>query len=116
MKKILALLLVVLIISGYQQAQPTHLSQFKGLEPITVIDEIDVYDLVVQRQLACAEALEFVGKDDQFQYYLPCLKGSQMFFVTGEDVLNIFEALEAELISLEQLFEAKLVFRHPIEE
>lgn len=116
MKKILALILLALLISGCQQAQANHLSQFKGLDPIVTIGDYHVYDLVVQRQLACAEALEYVGSDEQFQYYLPCLKGSQMFFVQGDDVLNIFEALEAQVISLEQLFESQLVFRHPIEE
>jgi hypothetical protein len=91
--------------------QDPFLDRFKGLEPKARFMNFAVYDLVEQKQLICAEAVEFLDEDDNYQYYFNCLKSDQIFFVSDDEVIKIRHFYQAGLIDLNTLYQLRLVDR-----
>ncbi len=83
--------------------------KYKGLDPIAKYDGYAIYDLVEQKGLMCAEMIEVLGTVDGHDYYLSCLKGSNILFIKDDIKLNIYDVLEDNLISLEKLYELNII-------
>lgn len=84
---------------------------FMGLKPKAIYEEYKIYDIVEQKGLACAEAVEYLGSDGMFDYYFPCLKSATIYFVKDGDVINVHEAYEKGIINLQKLYELDIVDR-----
>jgi len=108
MKKILLLLLIISLAACTQDA---FLSRFDGLKPKASYQNYKIYDLIEQKGLACAEAIEFIGNDDSYDYYFNCLKSDQIFFVSDEEVIKVKTFFEAGHISLEELYNLNIIDR-----
>lgn len=108
MKKIIILLLIISLSACNQDA---FLSRFEGLKPKASYQEFKIYDLIEQKGLACAEAIEFIGNDDTYDYYFNCLKSDQIFFVSEEEVIKVKTFFEAGRISLEELYNLNIIDR-----
>ncbi|MHB8097660.1 MAG: hypothetical protein ACYDEI_08435 [Erysipelotrichaceae bacterium] len=108
MKKIIFILLIMSLTACTQDA---FLSRFDGLKPKTSYQNYKIYDLIEQKGLACAEAIEFIGNDDSYDYYFNCLKSDQIFFVSDEEVIKVKTFFEAGLISLEELYNLNIIDR-----
>jgi hypothetical protein len=108
MKKILLLLLIMSLAAC---TQDSFLSRFDGLKPKASFQNYKIYDLIEQKGLACAEAIEFIGNDDTFDYYFNCLKSDQIFFVSDEEVIKVKTFYEAGYISLEELYNLNIIDR-----
>lgn len=109
MKTLISLIISILLLSAC--ASDPFLDRFKGLKPKATYLNYEVYDLVEQKQLICAEALEFLDEDANYQYYFNCLKSDLIFFVSDEEVIKIKHFYAAGLIDLETLYQLKLVDR-----
>jgi len=108
MKKIIFILLIMSLTACTQDA---FLSRFDGLKPKASYQNYKIYDLIEQKGLACAEAIEFIGNDDSYDYYFNCLKSDQIFFVSDEEVIKVKTFFEAGLISLEELYNLNIIDR-----
>lgn len=108
MKKILLLLLIISLAAC---TQDVFLSRFDGLKPKASYQNYKIYDLIEQKGLACAEAIEFIGNDDSYDYYFNCLKSDQIFFVSDEEVIKVKTFFEAGHISLEELYNLNIIDR-----
>jgi hypothetical protein len=108
MKKII---IIILITSLAACTQDAFLSRFDGLKPKASYQNYKIYDLIEQKGLACAEAIEFIGNDDSYDYYFNCLKSDQIFFVNDEEVIKVKTFYEAGLISLEELYNLNIIDR-----
>lgn len=108
MKKIIFILLIMSLTACTQDA---FLSRFDGLKPKASYQNYKIYDLIEQKGLACAEAIEFIGNDDSYDYYFNCLKSDQIFFVSDEEVIKVKIFFEAGLISLEELYNLNIIDR-----
>lgn len=104
-------IILILIINLFACSQDSFLSRFKGLYPKATYQKYKIYDLIEQNGLACAEAIEFIGNDDSYDYYFNCLKSNQIFFVSDEEVIKVKTFYEAGLITLEELFNLKIIDR-----
>ncbi len=107
MRKII--LLSLLFLASCQR--PDSFARFEKLEPKAVYGDYAIYDLIEQNQLACAEAIEFLDEDENYQYYFNCLKSDQIFFVSDEEIIKIKHFYAAGLISLNELVELKIIDR-----
>ena len=87
---------------------------FRGLTPKLYYQDYAIYDLVEQRGLACAEALEIIGNDHTYDYYLSCWKSEQIYFVNEDEVIKIKHAYLAGIITLQELYDLGIVGRMPI--
>lgn len=85
--------------------------KFSGLEAKTTFEQYKIYDLVEQKNLACAEMIEFIGNDTEYQYYFNCLKSDQIYFVSQDEIIKVKHFYNAGLISLEKLYELKIIDR-----
>ena len=108
MKKIIFILLIMSLTACTQDA---FLSRFDGLKPKASYQNYKIYDLIEQKGLACAEAIEFIGNDDSYDYYFNCLKSDQIFFVSDEEVIKVKTFYEAGYISLEELYNLNIIDR-----
>lgn len=108
MKKII---IIILITSLAACTQDAFLSRFDGLKPKASYQNYKIYDLIEQKGLACAKAIEFIGNDDSYDYYFNCLKSDQIFFVNDEEVIKVKTFYEAGLISLEELYNLNIIDR-----
>lgn len=108
MKKIL---IILIFMSLSACTQDDFLSRFDGLTPKANYQNYKVYDLIEQKGLACAEAIEFIGNDNTYDYYFNCLKSDQIFFVSDEEVIKVKTFFEAGHISLEELYNLKIIDR-----
>lgn len=108
MKKII---IIILITSLAACTQDAFLSRFDGLKPKASYQNYKIYDLIEQKGLACAEAIEFIGNDDSYDYYFNCLKSDQIFFVNDEEVIKVKTFYEAGYISLEELYNLNIIDR-----
>ena len=108
MKKII---IIILITSLAACTQDAFLSRFDGLKPKASYQNYKIYDLIEQKGLACAEAIEFIGNDDSYDYYFSCLKSDQIFFVSDEEVIKVKTFFEAGYISLEELYNLNIIDR-----
>lgn len=107
MRKIIAMTLVLL--SACQRTDA--FVRFDKLQPKAVYGEYKIYDLIEQNNLACAEAIEYLDTDDQYQYYFNCLKSDQIFFVSDEEIIKVKHFYAAGLISANELYELKIIDR-----
>lgn len=108
MKKIILFLLLMSLSACTQDA---FLSRFDGLKPKASYQDYKIYDLIEQKGLACAEAIEFIGNDETYDYYFNCLKSDQIFFVNDEEVIKVKTFYEAGYISLEELYNLNIIDR-----
>ncbi len=108
MKKIIFILLIMSLTACTQDA---FLSRFDGLKPKASYQNYKIYDLIEQKGLACAEAIEFIGNDETYDYYFNCLKSDQIFFVNDEEVIKVKTFYEAGYISLEELYNLNIIDR-----
>lgn len=108
MKKILIILSIVLLSAC---TQDDFLSRFEGLKPKAKYQNYKIYDLVEQKGLMCAEAIEFIGYDNTYDYYFNCLKSDQIYFVSDEEVIKVKTFYDAGLITLEVLYNLKIIDR-----
>ncbi|MFA5407463.1 MAG: hypothetical protein WC343_01680 [Bacilli bacterium] len=84
---------------------------FWGLEPKAIYKEYKIYDLVEQRSLACAEAIEILDSDDTYDYYFNCLKSDRIYFVSDTETIKIHEAYDRGIITKEELYELGIISR-----
>ena len=108
MKKII---LILLLMSLSACTQDAFLTRFDGLKPKASYKDYKIYDLIEQKGLACAEAIEFIGNDETYDYYFNCLKSDQIFFVNDEEVIKVKTFYEAGYISLEELYNLNIIDR-----
>lgn len=87
---------------------------FYGLEPLTTFKEYKVYDIVKQKNLPCAMALEILATDDEYQYYFDCLRSDQIYFVGNNEILKVHHMYDLKLVTKEELFELGIVGRTEI--
>jgi hypothetical protein len=115
MKKIIVITIVMMALSGCFAFLPSNDNNdsalFDGLQPKAVFDGYKIYDLVEQRGLPCAEALDYVGMDSQYHYYLSCLRKEQIYLVSPQKTVKLTDAIEDGIITLKQLFELKIISR-----
>lgn len=107
MRKII--LLSLLFLASCQRPDP--FARFDKLEPKAVYGNYEIYDLIEQNMLACAEAIEYLDTDSNYQYYFNCLKSDQIFFVSDEEIIKVKHFYAAGLISLNELYELKIIDR-----
>jgi hypothetical protein len=86
-------------------------NSFIGLNPITTYEGYKIYDIVKQRGLACAEAIEILDSDEIYDYYFDCLRSSKIYFVSDKEAITIHEAYDRGIISKEKLYELGIVDR-----
>ena len=117
MKKIISLLpfvviiLLVIIFLGRNSSD----DKFRGLNPIAVHNSYFVYDLVQQKALPCAEMIEVIGVSRGYEYYFNCLKSNQIYLVRDNVVIDVNEALDRNLIYLEDLYNYGIADRWEVE-
>ena len=81
-----------------------------------VQDFVDGF-VIVDETTECAEALEEIYRDDEYIYYLPCIKSSTIFlkYNNGEKT-NIKKALDGEKVTIDKLIKEGLnVYKEPIQ-
>jgi len=111
-KTIIALVLIfTIIISLVSISYYNNHKLFWGLEPKATYNGYKIFDIVEQRGLACAEAIEILDSDDKYSYYFPCLKSSRIYFVKNHEVINVHKAYKEGIITLQKLYELKIVDR-----
>jgi len=112
-KKFISILLAgTLTLTG---CLPSTNDKFKGLSPKAIYGDYKIYDLVEQRNLACAEAIEFLEINEEYEYYFNCLKSDQIFLVGNDQVIKVRVAYDAGLIDAETLYELGIISRNTIE-
>jgi|LSQX01.2.fsa_nt_gb hypothetical protein len=84
---------------------------FMGLKPKAVYGKYKIFDIVEQKGLACAEAIEFLDYDDKYSYYFPCLKSDKIYFVSDDEVIKVRQAYEKGIITKEKLYQLGIVNR-----
>lgn len=116
MKKLLILLIlslvgiiIVSLLMFFENVNNNDL--FYGLEPKATYKEYKIYDIVEQRQLACAEMIEILIEDDQYTYYFNCLKSDQIYLVSKDEIIKVKNAYNANIISKETLYELDIIDR-----
>jgi hypothetical protein len=102
---------LILLLSLSSCKQDDFLSRFDGLQAKANYQIYKIFDLVEQRDLPCEEALEFIGDDPKYNYYFNCLKSNQIYFVSDEEVIKVKNFYEAGLITLEELYNLKIIDR-----
>lgn len=107
MRKII--LPLFLFLASCQSTDP--FARFDKLEPKAIYGDYEIYDLIEQNKLACAEAIEYLDTDDAYQYYFNCLKSDQIFFVSDEEIIKVKHFYAAGLISLKDLYDRDIVDR-----
>lgn len=113
MKKLLGFtLLIALIVVGvliYDEYQKAN--EYSDIQPKATYKEYKIYDLVESRSLMCAEAVEILGVSEGYSYYLPCIKSGKIMFVSSQEKITLIVALNNKIITLEELYELKIVER-----
>jgi hypothetical protein len=84
---------------------------FIGLNPIATYKDYKIYDLVEQRHLACAEAIEILDSDEEYDYYFSCLKSDKIYFVSDKETIKVKEAYKMGIITKENLYDLGIVKR-----
>jgi hypothetical protein len=103
---ITGLIIILLCIYFYQYS-----TSFVGLNPIATYKEYKIYDLVKQKGLACAEAIEILDSDNEYDYYFECLKSDKIYFVSDKEILKVKEAYKNGIITKEELYDLGIVKR-----
>jgi hypothetical protein len=84
---------------------------FYGLSPKAIYHNYKIYDLVEQKKLMCAEAIEILDSDNDYIYYFNCLKSGQIYLVKGINKIKVKEAYNKGIISKEDLYELGIIDR-----
>ena len=84
---------------------------FEGLEPKATYKGYKIYDLVEQKHLMCAEAIEILDSDNQYDYYFNCLKSGNIYFVNDKEIIKVRDAYNRGIITKEKLYELGIVDR-----
>lgn len=84
---------------------------FMGLRPKAIYKNYKIYDVVEQKGLPCAEAIEILDSDETYDYYFNCLKSSQIYFVSDEEIIKIHDAYDRKIITKEKLYELGIIDR-----
>jgi hypothetical protein len=87
---------------------------FYGLSPKAIYEEYEIYDLVEQRGLACAEAIEILDQDNRYEYYFNCLKSDQIYLVSDSEIILVKDAYKQGIITKEKLYELGIIDRNEI--
>jgi hypothetical protein len=103
---ITGLLIILLSLYFYQYS-----NSFIGLNPIATYKEYKIYDLVRQKGLACAEAIEILDSDESYDYYFECLKSNKIYFISNKETLNVKDAYKRGIITKEELCDLGIVGR-----
>lgn len=105
-KKIRSILpfLIIAIVLMFYMGERQEGDMFQGVKPIAVHNSYFVYDLVEQKSLPCAEAIEVLGISRGYEYYFNCLKSEHIYLVRDNVVIDVNEALDKNLIYLEDLY------------
>lgn len=82
-----------------------------GLKPKAIYKDYKIYDIIEQKGLACAEALEILDSDYKYDYAFSCLKSSKIYFVNDKKVINVHEAYNKKIITKEELYKLNIVIR-----
>lgn len=85
---------------------------FYGLTPKAIYNEYKVYDIVEQKNLPCAEAIEILARDDKYEYYFNCLKSDQIYLVNEDTIIKVKDAYNRGIITKEKLYELKIIDRY----
>lgn len=99
-------IIIVLILMAFKSDD-----LFYGLSPKAVYGEYKIYDLVEQRNLACAEMIEMIGSDDTYDYYFNCLRSDQIYLVSKDEIIKVKVAMAAGIITKEKLYELGIIDR-----
>ncbi|MDD3048681.1 MAG: hypothetical protein PHQ89_01655 [Bacilli bacterium] len=84
---------------------------FSGLNPIATYKGYDIYDIIKQKDLACAEMIEILDSDDTYQYYFNCLRSGSIYFANKDEIIKVKEAYSRGIITKEKLYELGIVDR-----
>jgi hypothetical protein len=106
-----ALLIGTITLTG---CLPNSNDIFKGLSPKAIYGDYKIYDLVEQRNLMCAEAIEFLEITEEYEYYFNCLKSDQIFLVGNNQVIKVKVAYDAGIIDAETLYELGIISRNTV--
>jgi hypothetical protein len=87
---------------------------FYGLNPKAIYNEYKIYDIVEQKGLPCAEAIEILATDSKYEYYFNCLKSDQIYLVKGDTVIKVKDAYNKGIITKEKLYELRIIDRYEV--
>lgn len=102
----ITLILIVIVVMLQDQS-----NMFDGMQPKAVYKGYKIYDLVEQRNLMCAEAIEILDSDANYDYYFNCLKSQSIYFVNAKEVMTVREAYARKIITKEELHSLGIVDR-----
>lgn len=107
---VIAVVLAIILVMLYVIQKD---NEFFGLKPLYEYNGYKIYDIVKQKGLACAEAIEFFPDQvmNGYQYYFDCLKSDQIYMVKDGVSIKIKDAYNQGLISIEKMYEFGLVER-----
>ncbi|MDD2203086.1 MAG: hypothetical protein PHT75_01145 [Bacilli bacterium] len=106
---IIVILVILVIVFGFKLKNGDHL--FVGLEPKAHYKQYRIYDIIEQKGLACAEAIEILASDETYEYYFNCLKSDRIYFVSDEEVIKVHEAYDRKIITKEELYDLGIIDR-----
>ena len=84
---------------------------FMGLKPKATYGKYKIYDVVEQKGLPCAEAIEILDSDNKYTYYFNCLKSDQIYLVNDNEVIKVKDAYNQGIITKEKLYELNIISR-----
>lgn len=108
---ILIIVILIILISLTFNKKDCIGSEFSDLEPKAVFGNYKIYDLIEQKGLMCAEAIEILGSDEKYSYYFSCLKSGQIYLVSDEEIIKVKNAYDAGIITKEELYDLNIVER-----
>ena len=94
------IVLLIVLLSVFQM-------QLRGYEKVGRINEWILY----YKNETCATAEEEIYQDESYTYYLGCISSDQYLVKSGFQEVLLKEALEQELITIEDLVELEVVFQ-----
>lgn len=102
---VIFLIIILMIYKLFNQ------DMFYGLQPKAIYNDYKIYDIVEQRGLACAEAIEILVSDGLYDYYFNCLKSDRIYLVNDNEIIKVKDAYKKGIISKEKLYELKILDR-----
>lgn len=84
---------------------------FYGLEPKATYNGYKIYDLIEQKGLPCAEAVEILDSDNTYDYYFNCLKSDNIYLVKNSVKIKVKDAYKRGIISIEWLYRLDIIDR-----